>query len=409
MRYLPEFGYQTTVLTTSAFGKVADASIVGAWEPLGLYRRLRNKDARGPLTPSYVRTDAGRFGALLRLLRQHVLIPDAQITWLPAALWRGLRHLRRTPADILLSTFPPASSHLLALVLKRCLGIPWVADFRDAWIFDPLDPTLLACSLRRRIEKHLEAAIVRCADLVVASTEISADYLRQTYPECADAIVVVTNGFDPIDFPPVSPRESGGPLRIVHTGSFALSHPARSPRTIFDALEVLLQADPGWADRLRLDLYGPLNETEERLAKPLRESGIVNLHGPCPREGALRAQQEADLLLLVDHPRSGPASNVPTKLYEYLGAGRPILAICDTGMVTRLLAQTGAGHQVAHGDVAGVAAALIDSHRLRLHRPSLAPAGALHRYHRRVLTQQLASHFDGVLARHAGAASPRTR
>ena len=408
MRYLPEFGYQPTVLTTSAFGNVADAGVVGAWEPLGLYRRLRNKDARGRQTPSYVRTESGRLYSLLRILRQNIFIPDAQITWLPAALWRGLRHLRRAPADILFSTFPPASSHLLALMLKRCLGIPWVADFRDAWIFDPLDPSLLERPFRGRTEKHLEAAVVRSADLVVASTEISADYFRETYPECADAIVVVTNGFDPVDFPPASQGESGGRLRIVHTGSFALSHPARSPRTIFGALEGLLQTDPTWADRLQLDLYGPLNETEERLAKPLCESGLLRLHGPCPRERALRAQQEADLLLLVDHPRPGPASNVPTKLYEYLGAGRPILAICDTGMVTRLLEQTGAGHQVAHGDIPGVVAALNETYHRRVHRPPTPPA-ALRQYHRRVLTRRLATHFDRVLARHADQHLPMTR
>ena len=405
---MPEFGYHPTVLTTSAFGRISDPEIVGAWEPLSLYRRLRNKDARGRQTPSYVRTDSGHLAGLLRLFRQNIFIPDAQITWLPAALWRGLRHLRRAPADILFSTFPPASSHLLALMLRRCLGIPWVADFRDAWTFDPLDPSLMEGPFRGRTEKHLEAAVVRGADLVVTSTEISAGYFREAYPERADDIVVVTNGFDPMDFPPVSPRESSGPLRIVHTGSFALSHPERSPRTIFSALEHLLQTDPAWADRLQLDLYGPLNEPEKRMAKPLCESGIVRLRGPCQRDRALRAQQEADLLLLVDHPRSGPASNVPTKLYEYLGAGSPILAICDTGMVTRLIEETGAGLQVAHGDIPGVVAAVTETYHRRAQRLPGPPA-ALNRYHRRALTRQLATHFDCVLAGQAAAHFPLIR
>ncbi len=355
-----------------------------------------------------MRTDSGHLAGLFRLFRQYIFIPDVQITWLPAALWSALRHLRRAPADILFSTFPPASSHLLALLLKRRLGIPWVADFRDAWTFDPLDPCLLESPFRGRTEKHLEGAVVRGADLVVTSTEISADYFRETYPECAAAIVVVTNGFDPLDFPPVSPRECGGPLRIVHTGSFALSHSARSPRTIFGALEHLTQTDPIWAERLQLDLYGSLNETEERMAKPLCKSGIVRLHGPCPRERALRAQQEADLLLLVDHPRSGQASNVPTKLYEYLGAGRPILAICDTGMVTRLLAQTGTGQHVAHDNIAGVVKAVIATYHRRSQRPATPPA-ALNPYHRRVLTRQLATHFDRVLAGYADANIPLSR
>lgn len=408
MRYLPEFGYQATVLTTSAFGKVSDAGIVGAWEPLSLYRRLLNKDARGRQTPSYVRTDSGRLAGLIHLLRRNVLIPDAQITWMPAALWRALRHLRQAPTDLLFSTFPPASSHLLALILKRLVGTPWVADFRDAWTFDPLDPALVDSPFRGKTERHLEAAVLRGADLVVTSTEISADYFRETYPESVDTIAVVANGFDPLDFPPVAQPEAGGPLRIVHTGSFALSHEARSPRTIFGALECLLETDSSWADKLELGLYGQLSDAEQRQAKPLCDSGIVKLHGPCPRDRVLRAQQTADLLLLVDHPRSGPASNVPTKLYEYLGAGRPILAICDTGMVTRLLERTGAGVRVPHGDIQGVIAALVETyHRRGNHAPT--PRSALHPYHRRVLTQQLAGHFDRVLAGRPPAQVPLSR
>jgi glycosyltransferase involved in cell wall biosynthesis len=330
------------------------------------------------------------------VLRRNILIPDAQVTWMPAALWGALRHLRRMPADILFSTFPPASSHLLALVLKHCLGIPWVADFRDAWTFDPLDPALVDNPFRGRTERHLEAAVLGAADLVVTSTEISADYFRETYPEAAQAVTVVTNGFDPLDFPPVSQPEAGGPLRIVHTGSFALSHQARNPRTIFGALERLLETDPNWSNKLELDLYGQLTATEQGLAKVLCQSGMVKLHGPCSRDRVLRAQQTADLLLLVDHPRSGPASNVPTKLYEYLGAGRPILAICDPGMVTRLLDQTGAGMYVPHGDVPAAAAALVEAYHRRGYR-ALTPPAALYPYHRRVLTQQLARHFDRVL------------
>jgi hypothetical protein len=99
---------------------------------------------------------------------------------------------------------------------------------------------------------------------------------------------------------------------------------------------------------------------------------------------------------------------VPTKLYEYLGAGRPILAICDNGMVSRLLAQTGAGLQVSHDDITGVVNAVIETYHRRA-QGSATPPAVLNPYHRRVLARQLATHFDRVLAGCADAGFPLTR
>ena len=386
------------MLTTSAFGPVVQDGVSGAWEPLGFYRRLRNANVRCSPAPSYVRTNAGRFGAAIELLRRYLFIPDLQITWLPAAFWRALRLLQQSPDDILFSTFPPASSHLLALLLRRCTNMPWVADFRDSWTFDPLDNVLQELPFRNRIEKRMEARVVRVADLVVVSTDIAAEYLRETYPDRADAIVVVTNGFDPCDFPPATPPDRNDPMRIAHTGSFASSHAARSPQTIFGALQLLLEQDPHWVRRLRLELYGQLNTAERHAAQSLCEAGMVQLYGHCSHEQVLRVQQEADLLLLVDHPRLHPASNVPTKFYEYLGARRPILAVCGTGMVSRLIERTSAGWCVSHGDSKGAAAAIAEAYHRRSQGYHLTtPETVLGPFHRRFLAKQLAAHFDSVL------------
>ena len=402
MHHLPEFGYSGRVLTTSAFGGESGECILRAWEPLSLYRRLFNKEVRSGATASYVRTDAGRWRAWLEWFRRYLLVPDLQLTWLPAALLKALVSVRRNPPDVLYSTYPPASAHLLALALKGLTGVPWVADFRDAWVCDPLDPVLEEVAYRRAIERRLEQAVVTGADRVLAATEISAAYLRRAYPQAAAAIEVIPNGFEPDDFSPgrrKSPGGGGDPLRIVHTGSFSHSHPSRTPQPLFRALEILLDEDPAWASRLSLILVGHLTPAERIAAQDLERAGTVELRGPLERKAALDCQQQADILLLVDHARSGLASNVPGKFYEYLAVQRPILALCGAGMVERLVGELGVGFHAEVDDPRAIARRLeqvYDLFQQKKLEVRLEEA-VLRRFHRRELTRELARCFDQVV------------
>jgi glycosyltransferase involved in cell wall biosynthesis len=397
------------VLTTSAFGSPAPdvddpaLEVVRAWEPVGLYRRLRRPgQGSGLFPPSYERTDPGRLRGLLGLARRFLLIPDGQVTWVPAALVQAARLLRRTPVELLYSSHPPASGHLLALLLKWATGLPWVADFRDGWTSDPLDPGLEHGGWRLALEQALERAVVRRADAVVAATEISAAHLRQLCGPETDKVKVIPNGFDPealgppAPLPPLSP-----PLRLVHTGAFRYSHPRRTPFPLLAALDLLLAEDPAWAGRLQVVLVGQLTPEEEAATAGLVQAGLVELVGPQPREEALRLQAAAHLLLLVDHVRPWPASNVPGKLYEYLAAGRPVLALCGPGMVQRLLSELDAGRCVAGDDPVAIAAALRDLYRAFVEgrMPSPARPEQLLRFHRSRLAGELAACFDQVLAK----------
>lgn len=399
LHYLPRFGYRTRVLTTSAFGGAQDDQVLRAWEPLKLYRRLFNHLEKSGEVPSYVRTDPGVFRGLINGLRHWVLIPDVQATWLPFALTRALHALRSRPHHLLYSTFPPASAHLLGLVLKRLTGLPWVADFRDSWIYDPLDPGLYARPFRRALEQRLEGAVVRGADAVVAATEVSAAYLRQTYPEAAGAMEVIPNGFEPEIVGPGSSLSGQDPLYIVHTGSFSSSHPRRTPQPMLTALQSLLDEDPAWARRLRLVLVGNLSRAERRAATPLEQAGIVQVEGPQRPVVVSAWQKRAHVLLLVDHVRDWPSSNVPTKFYEYLGARRPILALCGPGMVERMVRELKAGFHVAGDDSQAIRRVLVRIYEL-FRRDALkvdVDGRRLRRFHRRDLTRALALCFDRVL------------
>ena len=435
-RHLPDFGYRVRVLTTSTFGGRRSGSELRAWEPLRLYRWLRTPARRE--TPARPDREGGWPG-LKSLLRRWVLVPDGQITWLPAASAVGLHHMRQDPPDLIYSTSPPASAHLLGLFLRWQTGVPWVADFRDSWVYDPLDPALLDMPHRRRLERRLEEAVVGGADAVVTTTEVSAGYLASSYPAAADRIRVIANGFEPDEFsdPEIirprpeglvidDARESEGgldigkganatagtspvagagemgieePLRIVHTGTFSRSHPHRSPGPLLAAMRSLAAGEPAWEKRLRLVLVGGLSAAEADMVEPLVAAGMVELHGEVDRAGALAFQRGADVLLLVDHPRAWPSSNQPGKLFEYLASGREILALCGVGAAADLLAELRVGVSARPDDVQGIRQALVDlwerkaagTLRVTVDAKELLP------YHRRELTRELASCFDAVV------------
>ena len=401
-RYLPEFGYRTQVVGTGAFGSPRDG-VIRAWEPLALYRRLFNPAARGQ-GPAATRTRTrGPLAGLSARARRWLLVPDGQVTWLPGAALSALRWVRRHGADLICTTSPPASAHLLGRLLKAQTGLPWIADFRDAWLYDPLDPALLEMPGRRELERRLEERVIADADAVIAATVTTADDFRARYPAEAAKVRVVTNGFDPADEAP-PPREAEphgardlGRLRLVHTGSFAYSHPGRAIEPLERALRRLVDTEPAWCDRLELVLVGELSPAEQAAMEPLAELGIVRLEGAVDRGAALAFQRRADALLLVDHPRPWPASNAPGKLFEYLAAGKPILALCGEGEVRRTVGELGAGLWAAPDQADAIEEAL---RRLwEGWRQGTAPrAGAgLERFHRRELTRQLAACFDEVL------------
>ena len=428
-RYLPEFGYRTTILTTAAFGGRGDARHLRAWEPLAAYRWLFNRQARErPESSTQVRTAAGtrRQGAR-DLVNRRLLVPDGQITWAPAAIIKGLRLLRREPVDLIYSTSPPASGHLIALLLAQLTGLPWVADFRDSWVYDPLDPALSHDSSRFELEGWLESAVVNGADATIAATAISADMLRQQHPAARACISVITNGFDPQDLDAVEgplpesllfdtetpielaaqhvevPERGDGderPMRVVHTGSFAHSHPSRSPAGLFAALRLLIAEDEGWMRKLQVILVGRLTSHELSSAADLIEAGIVQIAGEVDAASARRFQRGADLLLVVDHDRPWPASNVPGKFYDYLGVGHPIIALCGAGALSDLMEELGAGVWVRPDAAAGIARVLGKFHA-RFASGTLGEdqRGDLSRFHRRELSGELAVRFDRALKR----------
>jgi glycosyltransferase involved in cell wall biosynthesis len=325
--------------------------------------------------------------------------PDEYTGWIVPAARAGLAAIRQHHVAAILSSGPHWTNHLVGAVLRQRTGLPWVAHFRDPWTGIPQWKPVSALS--SRIERRLERMVVRAAARVVCVTERHAELLRQLHPDLpADRVVTIPNGFDETEWKDVGGERHrrGGPFVITYAGSL---YQRRNPLPVLRALRVLV--DRGEVDprRVRLDLVGWCDIAEGRRVREIaEESGLaarVTFTGPLERDETLRRLVASDLLLLL--AESQPFQ-IPGKTYEYLRAGRPILALTSEGALAALLRKTGGAWIVAPGNDDALIVAVSDAYqRWRAGRegPTADPAQVAS-FDRRLLAGRLADILTTVSA-----------
>ena len=354
VKYLRRDGHDVRVVTSGAFGALDDPEeerdviLTGDLMASAHLRRLAG------LPPIASPSSGGGGGADLPPLLTKFLVPDAfLLSWAPMALRAAWGTLRERPADCVVTSSPNESTHLVGMALRRRFGHVWIADLRDGWTFERFLPDF-PTRAQRALNAALERSVVERADAVVAATRPIADDLRTRYGVAVDH---VPNAWDP-DLEPAAdtPVESppNGRIQLVHTGMISGGW-GRDPRPLFAGLRKLLDEQPELQERLRLVVAGDLSESDTSLIARERLEGIVSSVGYVPRVDALRLQRAADALVLVTSPHVGEATG---KVFEYLAAGRPILALAAGNEAARIVEETGTGVAVDPGDSDAVLSAL---------------------------------------------------
>ncbi len=241
------------------------------------------------------------------------LIPFA--SWVPAALKACGRAIANERPDAMLTSGPPHMVHLLGRLVKAWTRLPWVADYRDPWIYGlgvPRPPTLAA-----RWESAKEMVVLRAADSIIVNTPLARAALAQDVPDLAGKMSVITNGFDPESFPP---RQMPTPATfgVLHTGELYVN---RDPRPLFDALINLQAPLPRPLDVTFLGQSSdPRNDWDGEVRRRGLEN-VVRFAGQVPYQQALNQMRKADILLLLDNP--GRRVGIPAKLFEYFARPPP--------------------------------------------------------------------------------------
>jgi len=409
VKYLPEFGWQPVVLTVQdADFPARDESLLAEipqhaavyrtkiFEPYRLYRTLTGKPADAAVDVENI-PQANRKRSVAESIAEFVratfFIPDARIGWYPYAVPAGLEIIRREKIDAIYSSSPPYTTAVIARKLHRSTKLPWIAGFRDPWTGFLSTPE--RWWIPRRVDRRLEASVFEDADIIEAAWKGILKDIADKMPRInRQKLAYLPNGFDADDYPKLDLRRNER-FTVSYTGSM---YGKRNPKTFLQALEELVAERKVDAARIRLKFIGRLGtEVQEMLrASSLRDS--IEIIPYLPHSDSVKELLQSDALLLVVDEAAGSEGIVPGKVFEYIGAQRPIIALAPEGAIAELMRETRSGFTAPNQDVPAIKSAFVECYLNFLYdRSKFQPdREAVKRYDRREITRQLAALLDAL-------------
>ena len=254
-------------------------------------------------------------------------IPDNRICWLPFGLFRAMKAIKKQKISIIYSTSPYMTAHLIAGLIKKFTGLPWVADFRDPWRANPFRN--IPYQSINHWDSFLEAWVMRQADHIICVTEYMKKDFINRYPLIKNKISYIPNGYDPEDY------ENLKPLRKFDKDYFVLTHAGtfygpRSPIPLLKAMYVFQQQYPKLTKKFCLQLIGhPSYDGKllQDIAHQFKVTDMVKIISTIPRTKALGYLKGSDSLLMVGFKGKNDEIQVSGKFYEYLAVAKPILIL----------------------------------------------------------------------------------
>ena len=337
VKYLPRWGWELVVLT------VVRKSI--AREDSSLLSELPRKTPIYRVYSFKNRVSNFALKKMGRLLRWSCL-PSYEIEWLPFAVLKGKKVLKKETIEVIVSRSVPFASHLVALKLKSLSGVPWVADFSDPWSQNPYLERV------RALDESLERKVVFAADRIIFTNRFAKKLFLNKYKNIKEEkVIVIPNQYDPEDFAKQEKVTASKVFTIVHTGSF---YGIRSPETFLKALRMLKDQE-GFGEKIKVKLIGTVNDKVRCLISKYRLEDVVEAIDAIPHKNVLHHLHTADILLLIDAPTDGPSPFLPLKLVEYIRVGKPILAITPLdGASADVVRSTETGIIISPNDIDGI-------------------------------------------------------
>ncbi|MFN2448967.1 MAG: glycosyltransferase [Candidatus Baltobacteraceae bacterium] len=306
--YLPQFGWDVTVLTSSGGTPPFHASVVSAGTPsaaaAALGSRLRSRASPG------LRRIASR-------LKESLLFPDVTVPWVPPALRAANRLLETERFDAVLSTAHPASAHILGWAIARKAGVPWVADYRDAWTGNPYLRS--RTQLRAMLETLFERTLIRRACAVSTISRDLASQLHRVHRH--KDIAVIPNAYDPAEWNGMQGIVPAG-FDLCYAGS--MYDGTRNPDIFFEALAELCAAGDPAGLAARVHFYGPNSEFVSDRAKVRRARSRTSIRQGAAGAGDAPAKRGSGAAGLFEH---GPDNGH--------GDGQQILGVCGCAAPNR--------------------------------------------------------------------------
>lgn len=413
-KYLPEFGWEPVVLTMplgenpeSRFGPPNDfRSNVKTYETsfydiVSFAKRLfflrPNLSSRDQVKKKFG-TSTGKPSFMERLIIFGAAIlayPDECWGWKSFAVNAGRKIISEEHIDVILSSSSPVTSHLIAKQLKKKNGVPWVADLRDLWTQNHNYPYPY---VRKFFETRLEKKTLSYADALTTVSKPFAEHLGSRYRHAG--ISSIPNGFDPaiMNNPPAPVTEK---FTITYTGTIYIGK--QDPLKLFGALRELIDEKAVDPQRVEVRFYGVPQGWLEAEIERFNMQGIVRQYGPVSRSESFKRQRESQVLMFYGWEDPEEYGVFTTKMFEYLAAGRPVLATGGTSKehFRSVLDAAGAGkHPIALEEVKKVIKEYYDDyekHGVVSYSPNIE---AIEEYSYRSMARKFAQVFDSVIKKH---------
>ncbi|TAE53672.1 MAG: glycosyl transferase family 1 [Bacteroidetes bacterium] len=406
VKYARDFGWEPVVYTAlDAAYPITDPSLEQdvppevevirgpIWEPYEWYKRFTGKKKDEAVYSGFLNEDKkpSLTERLSIWVRGNFFIPDARRFWIGPSVKLLADYLKQHPVDAIISSGPPHSVHLIARGLKRQLGIPWVADFRDPWTNIDFYDQLGLSSWADRIHHRQEASVMREADQIVT---VSWTWAKEFEALGAKAVPVITNGFDEADFafekPPLETK-----FVFSHIGYLNAD---RNPPLLWQAFGELCREIPGLQDDLVLRFIG---KTDHITYRQIEAQGLAdNLEriAYLPHSEVLSWTCRSQALLLLVNDVPNVMGHIPGKTYEYIGSRRPVLAIGpEEADFARVIRETNSGVVCGFTDLEKMKREILRMYRQwKKGELSTGDATGVSRYSRRTATGGMMEVLGGL-------------
>lgn len=407
VKYLREFGWEPVIYTpenpevpatdTSLLADVPENIEIikrKIWEPFTIYKRFVGRKKEDKIKAGFLSEEKAPSKAenISVWIRGNLFIPDARKFWIKPSIKFLKKFLKENPVDAMVSTGPPHSMHLIALGLKKSLGIPWLADFRDPWTNIDFYQDLMLTAHADKKHHRLEQKVLKRADML---TTVSSNWAKDFQGLGAEKIEVVTNGFDTEDFSSLSETKSNK-FEICHLGSM---NKDRNPEVLWAVISDLCKTVDGFKDNLKISFLG---FTDYAVLKSLEEEGLINFAEMVkylPHKEVLQKAKNASILLLPLNDTPNVNGIIPGKLFEYMALDRPIFCIGDIqGNSSRILTETKSGVTVDFADKEAMKEYFSGKYEdFKSGKNFTAESIGIEKYSRKALTQQMASLLDEMV------------
>lgn len=350
------------------------------WEPNNLVAFFKGNQSE---SAGFLNESPSFFGKVSQFIRANYFIPDARKCWIKPSVNYLKKYLTENKIDVIITTGPPHSMHLIGLNLKKELPIKWIVDFRDPWTqidyFHKLPLT------KKAIKKHknLEKQVLSDADLVV----VVGDTMKNDFLKFNTKCITITNGFD-------SDLEKGeeeilldSKFTITHVG---LMNADRSPTVLWDVLEELIRENEDFRRDFKLQLVGKIDSSVYKIIDKKKLNNYTEIIDYLPHNEVLDYQKKSQVLLLVVNRVPSARGIITGKIFEYLQAKRPILAIAPKyGDLAEIIENSESGITIDFNDFENLKDVILKYYELFKNNSLVVNSKNISQYHRKELTKKM--------------------